>query len=193
MGRSAFFRMAGAVFGSVFFLMGPSGISMGQESVSPPSTLPAPVQNICEGAEFSQFDFWLGHWQVMDRSNDHILAGTNHIEKLKGGCALLEHWTAQSGGSGESLTYYDPTSRKWRQIWIAVPGYLIDISGSLIKPGVMRLEGFLRPYSGAESPFRGTWTANDDGSVRQFFEIKNGPPNTDWSPWFDGLYKPLSD
>jgi len=35
--------------------------------------------------------------------------------------------------------------------------------------------------------FRGTWTANADGSMRQFFEQRN-PETHEWSVWFDGLY-----
>lgn len=35
--------------------------------------------------------------------------------------------------------------------------------------------------------FRGTWTPNEDGSVRQFF-VQQDTDGGVWKTWFDGLY-----
>ena len=41
--------------------------------------------------------------------------------------------------------------------------------------------------TGKSQAFRGTWTPNADGSVRQFFEQQT-PDSQEWTVWFDGLY-----
>ena len=40
---------------------------------------------------------------------------------------------------------------------------------------------------GTVKAFRGTWTPNPDGSVRQHFEISADDGAT-WTTWFDGKY-----
>ena len=44
----------------------------------------------CTKAEFRQFDFWLGDWEVT--LPDGKVAGTNKIESILGGCVLQESW-----------------------------------------------------------------------------------------------------
>ena len=135
---------------------------------------------------FRDFDFWLGTWRVSSRASGEF-AGANRIEAIENGCAIAEHWQGKNGGTGQSLNYYNPVTGKWRQIWVAAGNYSIDIAGGL-KDGSMVLEGTIWGYeSGTEAPFRGAWTPNADGSVRQFFEQRDGESG-DWKPWFDGLY-----
>jgi hypothetical protein len=76
---------------------------------------------------------------------------------------------------------------QWRQLWVA-GGYSIDYTGGLDSSGSMSLSGNINDYkSGKSLPFRGAWTANEDGSVRQFFEQQNAESG-EWTTWFDGLY-----
>lgn len=149
---------------------------------------PKPV-NVCKAnPHFNDFDFWLGSWRVTARANDQH-AGDNVITKIEANCAIQENWTNAGGGTGMSLNYYNPSSDKWRQIWISAPGYIIDIEGGLVD-GAMVLEGAVMAYSdGIEHSFRGTWTPNEDGTVRQFFEQYSEDKKA-WQPWFDGLYTP---
>jgi hypothetical protein len=52
----------------------------------------------------------------------------------------------------------------------------------------MLLEGQIHYTSnGITAPFRGLWTAQPDGRVRQFFEQSNDGGET-WEPWFEGYY-----
>ena len=52
----------------------------------------------------------------------------------------------------------------------------------------MVMEGSIHYYkAGKRQPFRGTWTPNADGSVRQLFEQQD-PETGEWAVWFDGLY-----
>ncbi len=141
---------------------------------------------------FSAFDFWVGKWDVyVNNSNNSNQVGTNTIEKLEGGCALMETWTGAGGSSGISLNYYNSVRDEWRQLWVSAGEYAIDIVGGLTD-GSMVLLGEIYNYGNNETfDFRGTWTPNGDGSVRQFFEQYSAETQT-WNPWFDGRYVPHS-
>lgn len=137
---------------------------------------------------FRQFDFWVGDWDVYNNAND-VLVGRNRIESRENGCVLVEKWASSSGGTGMSMNYYDSLTGKWRQVWIA-SNYSIDIEGGLNQEGAMVLEGRLHNYRSRRSfEFRGTWTPNEDGTVRQFFEQMNRE-SREWQVWFDGRYEP---
>lgn len=53
----------------------------------------------------------------------------------------------------------------------------------------MVLEGQIAyQQGGVTAPFRGTWTANADGSVTQYFQQYNDKTKA-WDDWFTGIYK----
>lgn len=153
---------------------------------------PRPTQPYCEVTpEYRQFDFWLGTWDVYNNApgdNNGKHAGVNVIEKGEGGCVLYERWKGDGGGSGFSMNYYNAIKKEWRQVWIAPAAYSIDYSGGLDEAGRMVLEGTIYVDRRGDSvPFRGTWTPNADGTVRQFFEQYDAESDS-WQPWFDGKY-----
>ncbi len=151
-----------------------------QQSQTPP---PSPCKT---DPAFKAFDFWVGTWKVSGRQNGQY-AGENTISKIEGECALLEEWSGTGGSTGKSVNYYNPVTGKWRQLWLSGGAYAIDIEGGL-KDGSMVLEGTIWYYASNQAvPFRGTWTPNEDGSVRQFFEQESAETG-EWQPWFDGLY-----
>ena len=85
------------------------------------------------------------------------------------------------------MNYYDSVTGKWRQVWVS-GGYSIDYTGGLNAAGEMVLTGEIHGYrSGNSSAFRGTWTANEDGSVRQLFGQFDAEKEV-WNIWFDGKY-----
>jgi hypothetical protein len=141
----------------------------------------------CESnSGFDQFDFWVGEWNVSGTING-TPAGTNSIFKAASGCFLYENWTSTTGGVGKSINYYNPITDKWRQVWISAVGYAIDIEGGIVD-GSMTLIGSIYYYgTGQTTGFRGTWTPNEDGSVRQFFEQYDSE-KAEWNIWFDGTY-----
>jgi hypothetical protein len=147
-------------------------------------TSPAPCQP--ERAPYADFDFWVGAWDVFAPNGD--LAGTNRIEKIERGCLLLENWTGSAGGTGKSINFFDPARAQWRQVWVSANGVVIEIEGGL-RGTSMVLEGTLTNAAGQTQPFKGTWTPNSDGSVRQHFEISEDQGGT-WASWFDGRYVP---
>ena len=143
--------------------------------------------NICQTDErFNQFDFWLGSWDVYNNANGQIV-GHNLITPTDNKCFLYENWTSINGGTGHSMNYYNPVTGLWRQVWVAAGAYNIDYTGGLTGDSMV-LQGQIYYYEPkAEFPFRGTWTPNEDGSVRQFFEQYN-PETESWNVWFDGKY-----
>jgi hypothetical protein len=142
----------------------------------------------CEGIPAaSQFDFWLGDWEV--RRPDGTVAGQSVVTRRDGGCSVVEDWTGAGGSSATSISYFSPSRDQWRQLWVGSGGTLIDMAGSVTDVG-MRLEGTIE-YAGQDQvvAFRSTWTVLEDGSLRQQLEefslILQG-----WNTWFDGVYRP---
>ena len=142
----------------------------------------------CEsGNGFTDFDFWVGEWDVYSNDDDRQLLGTNRITKHHGDCLLKEDWQGAGGSSGFSINYFNSVTGAWRQVWVS-NGYSIDYTGGLNDSGAMVLEGTIFNYaSEAKQKFRGTWTPRDDGTVVQRFDIYNAE-NDAWSVWFEGLY-----
>lgn len=146
---------------------------------------PAPPSPPCQQGEIhSQFDFWIGEWDVFSPQGD--LAGTNRIEKTQGGCLLVENWTGAGGGTGTSMNFYNPVSRKWIQIWTDPRGTIIDVEGEF-RNGAMRFEGLHYYPDGSTQLYRMIFTPNDDGTVRQLIE-QSRDQGTTWYVWFDGKY-----
>jgi hypothetical protein len=149
---------------------------------------PEPPGPVCESTKaFNDFDFWLGEWDVYSNDDSRQLQGSNSITKHHKNCLIMENWTNVQGGTGRSMNYFDPVEDQWRQLWVA-GGYSIDYTGGLDESGSMVLNGKINYYkTGKSHAFRGMWTPNADGSVRQFFEQQD-PENQQWAVWFDGLY-----
>jgi len=146
----------------------------------------------CSGLpEASQFDFWLGRWEVRDI--DGTLIGYDTVTKRDGGCAILEQWERVSGSSGTSLSFFVPSRGQWRHIWTGSGGSVVEMTGELRDTGEMHMEGTLE-YVEPEQviAFRATWTPLADGRVRQRMEqfdvVAQG-----WTVWFDGVFRPIGD
>ena len=104
----------------------------------------------CTAPEHSQFDFWLGSWDV---SANGQKAGTNTIEKDMGGCVLHESYESVSGYVGESFNIYDAARGVWHQSWVDNSGLLLLLEGTF-QDGAMVLEGQTTGSDGAVSQQR---------------------------------------
>jgi hypothetical protein len=131
------------------------------------------------------FDFWVGNWNVY-APDDGPYLGHNRIERINGGCLITEHWVGASGNAGDSINIYDPLIGAWCQVWMS-NGWYIDYTGGLSADGAMVLTGeaYTIPTD-SRAGFRGTWTAQDDGTVRQFFEQQDAEGS--WQGVFTGIY-----
>lgn len=133
----------------------------------------------------SAMDFWLGEWEVFV---DGQAVGTDHVEKILGGAAILEHWQSREGGRGESLFYFIPDAGQWKQVWVVQGAQVVKEKLSTPVEGGLRFEGEARFPDGGRIPDRTTLTLLEDGSVRQLIEISRDGGST-WTPSFDAIYR----
>jgi tetratricopeptide (TPR) repeat protein len=90
----------------------------------------------CDDAEFRQFDFWLGDWDVASAA-DGMHRGSSHISKEMNGCVIWENWT--SAGSpyfGKSYNTWNPNLKRWDQYWVDNAAGVMFFHGAL-KDNVM--------------------------------------------------------
>jgi len=140
----------------------------------------------CCAAKHSEFDFWIGTWNVTNP--DGTAAGKNVIEKIQGQCVLRENWKSAKGNfTGTSNNFYNIKKEQWEQIWLDNQGGSLHLKGN--KAGNQMILQTDEEKNKDDIPFyhRITWTHNADGSVRQYWEtITKG---TNVTVAFDGLYK----
>jgi len=135
---------------------------------------------------YKKLDFWVGDWNVFaDNQKD----GTNLIEKILDGCAVRENWKDVTGHEGQSIFYYNPATKVWKQVWITDVGPMKE--KTLIQDfpdGGVRFQGEIAKQDGTKYFDRTTLTPLPQHQVRQVIEVsKNG---TDWNTVYDAIYKP---
>lgn len=132
------------------------------------------------------FDFWIGSWEVTNRQGK--VAGTNRIERIQGNCVLQENWKGANGAyTGTSNNFFNDKTKQWEQIWFDNQGQTLHLKGKRIGNQMILQSEEKMNRDGKPYINRITWTKNDDGTVRQLWEIiTNG---TDATVAFDGLYK----
>ena len=143
-----------------------------------------PPGRACGAAEFHQFDFWIGEWDVT--RPDGGRAGENCIEPILGGCVLRESWTGVRGLRGTSYNIYDAARRRWHQTWVDDQGTLLVLEGGFAG-GRMTLEGVSTDSAGRPARQRITWHQTAPGHVRQLWESSSDGGAT-WTVAFDGRY-----
>jgi hypothetical protein len=160
-------------------------LSFGALSV-PASAAPSPKQSPspCSSAEYRQFDFWVGDWQVA--TPDGKPAGANTIERTLDGCVLRESWRGAGGSRGTSYNIYDASRKQWHQTWVDNQGQLLQLDGGL-RDGRMVLSGETIDSTGKRTEQRITWERVGKDQVRQLWESSSDGGRT-WAIAFDGLY-----
>ena len=140
----------------------------------------------CSGEKYSQFDFWIGNWNVYDTSGK--LIGTNKLVKMQNNCVMQENWESKTSPSkGTSYNYYNRTDDSWNQVWVDNSGFSLVLKGKLVD-GKMVLKSDLIKSKKGNFYNRVTWSKNKDNSVTQVWEYldKNGKVI---SEAFRGIYK----
>jgi hypothetical protein len=140
----------------------------------------------CTSAEYHQFDFWVGDWDVT--TSNGKLAGGNRITPILGGCAIREEWKGARGLSGTSLNMWDAAGKRWRQTWVDDRGNVLVLIGHY-RDARMSLEGEGPADNGATVRNRITWSRLSEGRVRQLWETSRDGGKT-WGVEFDGTYAP---
>jgi hypothetical protein len=144
----------------------------------------------CQAAEYHQFDFWVGSWNVV--AADGRTLGKNTITSVHDGCVLQEQWTGAKGKTGSSVSFYDPRTKKWHQFWVDSAGsawlsYDKEGNPSTIRgtfhDGIMEMTS----VEGTNPMIRGTWKLLSDGRVRQAFDQWDDATKS-WKTSFEGFY-----
>lgn len=159
-------------------------------------------------ATFSDFDFWIGTWQVYDSKTGELL-GFDDITKAFEGCALRQHWrqlndrfsqpNAPWRYEGGSFTSLGPDGR-WHQTWLDNGGSSLPVVGGLDAAGVMVLESDwleFRTRAGEDVRVRYRWhweprsddTIHNWGFVARGSAEEGGPERIEWRSYFDILYR----
>jgi len=158
----------------------------------PGSARPAEPPSSCDEMPAAHaLDFWLGEWTVEDAGGN--LQGSNSIEKILGGCAVVERWTGADGFEGRSLFYFHSWLGQWRQVWVTA---LPQLAGSVKEKrqdmnhdriGV-RFRGEIMVSPEHYMQDRTTLTPLADGRVHQLIEWSNDDGKT-WTTGFEGFYR----
>jgi len=132
----------------------------------------------CDAAEFRQFDYWLGEWDV--ELNGAKIAESS-IQRILNDCVIFENYYAQRGYAGKSFSIYDATSKKWEQRYVDTSGAFHTWTGGMTADGMQ----FLWSHSGQLQ--RMTYMKDGPDRVRQFIEVSKDEGKT-WQPQYDGHY-----
>jgi len=141
----------------------------------------------CEDAEFRQFDFWIGDWDVASTA-DGVSRGSSHIASEMGGCVIWENWTS-TGSSyfGKSYNTYNLNLHRWEQYWVDNSAGTIFFYGNL-KDGVMDYWTDDVPQSNGQKLRRHLQFFNlGPGKVRQFSQGSTDGGKT-WQVEYDLTY-----
>lgn len=133
-----------------------------------------------------ELSFWVGEWNVFDPGGTQV--GVSRIESVERGCLIIENWSNMTGGTGRSINYVEPATRKWHQTWVDPSGTVVHYDGDLVD-GVMRLAGTNTSSQGVVKQARMTLTPQPEGRVRQVIDHSTDGGKT-WTLYFDGLYVP---
>jgi hypothetical protein len=157
------------------------------QTPTPPTSVVTPAARppACMKAEYRQFDFWIGDWDVSNPQGK--AAGTNLIRPILGGCVLHESWKGQGGFVGESFNVFDAARGVWHQTWVDASGVALVMDGQF-ENGVMTLSDRDVPHKKDRDRINEiAWTPNPDGSVRQHWRVSTDGGKT-WMTLFDGKY-----
>lgn len=138
---------------------------------------------------YRTLDFWLGDWDVLVEGKK---VGTNRIEKMLKGCAIIENWTDAGGNEGKSLFYYQKMIDKWSQVWVTenamTPGGVKEKYLTMkLEDGGLRFQGAIPLQGGRSYIDRTTLTPLKDGRVRQVIEVSRNK-GMEWETVFDAIY-----
>jgi hypothetical protein len=153
---------------------------VGQNAPPPPqASRSAP----CTQAEYREFDFWVGSWDVEVKGK---VVGHNDVTLEQDGCLIVENWRSLiSRETGSSFNYYDKQDQKWHQLYIPNNGIARSYP-----PLAGRLKGGAMVLVNSDDPRkidRWIWTPLAGGKVRQRAEQSKDGGNT-WTTTWDSVY-----
>jgi hypothetical protein len=139
----------------------------------------------CNTAEYHQFDFWIGSWDVQNPQGQVL--GRDDITRENDGCILQEHWASLRVEKGTSFNYFDGRDKMWHQIYFDNSGNMgayPPMAGG-VKDGRMVFLTDVKEspqYRWTFYPLDGTGT-----KVRQWAESSNDGGKT-WTTIWDAVF-----
>jgi len=136
-----------------------------------------------------QFDFWMGEWDAYVTGTP-FLAGHSIIQRVSGGCMILENWTsANTPYSGKSMNFVDAATHKWQQVWVGSEGggQHVFINGEY-RDGAMRFDFEQTTAQGKKQIGHFIFYNQGPNQVRQFNETSDDNGAT-WTTVYDFTYK----
>ncbi len=169
---------------SCFFLPHLSAQTTNNGNAMPMSTMPS-----CDSdPAYHKLDFWIGRWEVFN-NGDGTKDGTNLIEKILRGCAIIENWQDISGSEGKSLFYYQAATKRWKQVWVTDAGPMKEKKlTEEFKGGAVRFQGEIPHRDGSSHLDRTTLTPLPGDRVRQVIETSTDGGKT-WKTGYDAEYR----
>lgn len=154
-----------------------------------PASLAAQTTACADDPGFSELNFWVGEWDLLVGG---VSVGTNRVEKILAECAILEHWTDESGSRGIVLFYYIRATGQWKQVWVtesaATPGGVKETElRARLQSGGLQFEGDVLLAGGGSYLDRTTLTPQPDGTVRRVIEVSRD--RSLWQVVFDAVYR----
>lgn len=127
-------------------------------------------QKPCSATEASQFNFWLGDWELVWGDSLH---GTNHVDKLFGNCTVHENFQdPKTGFMGQSWSVYNANYKQWQQTWVDNQGGYITLTGGMVADSLILIT--------AERTVPASMSATGKMTNRMvYYNIK--PDSFDWS------------
>jgi hypothetical protein len=160
-------RIPRSVETAVLILIFAASVLAAHSQTAAPAAQPQP----CADARQKQLDFWVGEWDLTwpGENQGEVARGTNSIKHTMDGCVVEENF---SGGDsmklrGMSVSLFDATAGKWKQIWVDNEGSYLDFVGGFKDGQMILAREAVRP---------------DGTRIIQRMVFKNiGPNELDWS------------
>jgi len=170
----------------------------------------AEFRHPCEGspwwvetdAKFSDFDFWLGEWQVYDAESGE-LRGFDDVEKVLEGCVVKQHWRQMDDNftqpglpwrlQGNSLSGIT-AGGEWRQIWTDNNGGNLLFTGGYDENGRMSLvsEWYSVPGQDGETIRMRNfwhWEPQADGTIKNWGFVQSPDESAEKRRYFNIVYR----
>jgi hypothetical protein len=113
--------------------------------------------------EASEFDFWIGTWQVNG-------GGVDKVKRFGKGVAILETWKGLGGG-GWSVNVFDVATRTWTQTWQTNTGQYLQVTGKKQGDAIVLVGKTRNPQTGAVDLLRLSFVNITRNRFEQRYEV----------------------
>jgi len=169
---------------AAFSLLAMVAAIAGQTASTPSNASANP--SFCSAAEYKQFDFWLGDWDVYDVDAPDKVVARGRVDRILDGCVLQEDYQQNDGLRGRSFNHYDSSRKVWHENWVTNRGTMLSFEGAMQSGEMIMNAAYHR--DGKEVLVRDTWKPVD-GGVRET-AVRSSDGGKTWETMFDMIFRP---